>query len=1350
MLGASALVAVGAVLVPAGPALAAPGDPFDPAVPTVFIGQQSPTQLYTAVQGAGEVTFEPTGPVADRTYNAIGFNTVDNYLYGVRIDNGFKTALQRIGQDGQVTGLGVVAGLPTPSGNDSYNQGSFGSGATAGVLYVRDQLSLTRMWAIDVASLTATQITLSGAGVPNVSDITWKDGFLWGMYNNDRMYRIDPATGQVASWVTGLGTTGDFGAQWLYGNGNIGVSRNADGRVFQIAIDDPSSATPGFRLVSSTTGPASSNNDGASVPGQPVDLELAKTGPESYTVGQTITYTLTVTNNGPGASSGSVVTDEVPAALTSVTSPTTGCTVEGNSLSCTLGALEPSESTTITVSGTVTAAATGELTNTASVTGNEQDPSPENNTDSWTITPSVVPAPALSLVKSNDAGDSPLVVGQTITYSFVVTNTGNVAVSEVQVDETAFTGAGALSAVTCPAPVLEPGASTTCSATYTVEQADVDAGTLENTAQASGTSPAGPVVSDPSSTVVPSQPAPAVELVKSAALADGSTGAVGDTVSYDFVATNTGNVTLTDVSITDPKPGLSALTYSWPGEPGTLKPGEQVTATATYTITEADRDAKHVQNSATVAGNPPTGPPVTDQDTAELTLPDAPAIELVKTGSLQGTGVAGDTVRYDFTITNTGDVALTGVDVADPLDGLSPLVYSWPGEAGELAPGEHATATATYTLTQADVDAGGVDNVATVTGNPPSGDPIQDEDDVRVPVDPAPAIALVKTGALEDGATGRAGDVVSYTFTATNTGTVTLTGVSIVDALEGLSEISYGAWPGAEGTLRPGEQVTATATYVLTPADVNAGRVENTATATGTPPSGDPVGDEDVEIIPVDPAPAIELIKSGGLEAGATVAPGDLIEYTFTAANTGNVTLTEVSISDELAGLSELTYTWPGESGVLAPGQSVTATATYALTQADIDAGAVHNAATATGTPPTGGPVDDGDAHDVLLPQLPGLDLVKTGTLDGAGAGAGAVGDVVTFAFTATNTGNVTLTGVGISDELPGLSEIAYTWPGEAGVLAPGEHVTATATYALTQADVDAGGVDNVAMATGNPPAGEPVSDEDDVTVPVAPGAAIELRKTSSLDRGAGSVAGDRVTYSFTATNTGSATLTGVSISDELAGLSEIVYTWPGAAGVLAPGESVTATATYTLTQADVDAGSVRNHALVTGTPLEGQPVQDDDEVTTPLPQRAAVDIVKTGKLSGDTITYTFLVTNTGTVTLAGVEITDKLSGLSAITYGRWPGEAGVLAPGESVAATATYAVTGADRGRGYVDNHASVTGAPPSGDPVHAEDRERTAVGSLAVTGSEATWGIPLLALVLLAGGGTLLLIRRRRMAAS
>ncbi len=88
---------------------------------------------------------------------------------------------------------------------------------------------------------------------------------------------------------------------------------------------------------------------------------------------------------------------------------------------------------------------------------------------------------------------------------------------------------------------------------------------------------------------------------------------------------------------------------------------------------------------------------------------------------------------------------------------------------------------------------------------------------------------------------------------------------------------------------------------------------------------------------------------------------GDEIVYTFTATNTGNQTLTDVSIADPLDGLSALSCT-PGQPTTLDPGAVLECTATYEVTQADLDAGAVCNTATATGTPPTGSAADP-DGH---------------------------------------------------------------------------------------------------------------------------------------------------------------------------------------------------------------------------------------------------------------------------------------------------------------------------------------------------------------------------------------------------
>src|SRR5690606_138696 len=96
---------------------------------------------------------------------------------------------------------------------------------------------------------------------------------------------------------------------------------------------------------------------------------------------------------------------------------------------------------------------------------------------------------------------------------------------------------------------------------------------------------------------------------------------------------------------------------------------------------------------------------------------------------------------------------------------------------------------------------------------------------------------------------------------------------------------------------------------------------------------------------------SLELTKS--VISTGPYTEGDTITYQFVVTNTGDVTLTDVSVTDELVGLSPITYAWPGAPGVLEVGQSVTATATYVVTAADVNAGNVNNVAIAEGTPPS-------------------------------------------------------------------------------------------------------------------------------------------------------------------------------------------------------------------------------------------------------------------------------------------------------------------------------------------------------------------------------------------------------------
>ncbi|WP_443217049.1 DUF7507 domain-containing protein [Saccharothrix sp. CB00851] len=98
-----------------------------------------------------------------------------------------------------------------------------------------------------------------------------------------------------------------------------------------------------------------------------------------------------------------------------------------------------------------------------------------------------------ALVDTN--GDGKAQVGERIDYAFVVTNTGSVTVTDPTIADDRLAGAGI--AVTCPTGPLAPGDQVTCTASYVVTQVDVTAGSVVNTATATGKTPGGDNVSSP-------------------------------------------------------------------------------------------------------------------------------------------------------------------------------------------------------------------------------------------------------------------------------------------------------------------------------------------------------------------------------------------------------------------------------------------------------------------------------------------------------------------------------------------------------------------------------------------------------------------------------------------------------------------------------------------------------------------------------------------------------------------------------------------------------------------------------------------------------------------------------------
>ncbi|QNE34310.1 DUF11 domain-containing protein [Leifsonia shinshuensis] len=1129
----------------------------------------------------------------------------------------------------------------------------------------------------------------------------------------------------------------------------------------------------------------------------PVALSVAKSvDTASYLPGGPLTWTVDVANAGPGDAAGARVTDVLPAAAgtfgwTCVPSAGASCATSGAGSIDDAVTIPAGGSLRYTVTGTLPADATGPITNTATVAppaGATDTGCTPDCSASVTSTPQ---AAAITLLKTASASgvQDPAQAGDTIAYSFTATNTGGETLTDVTITDR-LPGLGALT-YSWPgaAGTLLAGETVTATAAYALSQADIDSGHVDNSAVATGNPPAGPPVESPlASTDTPLPSSSGLSSTKSADASQLSDpAAVGETIVYTFSATNDGSQTLTGVTIDDPLPGLSTLQYVWPGPAGVLQPGETVTATAAYAITQADIDRGHVANTALATGTPPTGPAVTAPPASTDTpLHVAAALALTKSADASQLGdpaAVGESIAYTFSATNTGSVTLTDVAIDDPLPGLSTLQYVWPNAAGTLVAGETVKATATYAITQADIDRGHVANTALATGTPPTGPAVTTPPagtDTPLPSDSS--LSLIKTSDTSGiGSPGAPGETIVYRFTVTNTGSTTLTGVAIDDPLPGLGTIAQ-AWPAADGTLRPGESMTATADYAITQADIDRGHVANTAIATGTPPSGSPVpsnpGNTD-DTLPG--APALQLSKSADTSGiGSPARPGDLITFAFDLLNSGTVTLRGAQVNDPLPGLGALQYSWPGAPGVLEPGQTGTASAPYRVTQADIDRGYVHNVATPEAETPDGLPVSGEPATTTpRIPVAPALVFEKTADAQATGA----VGDVIEYAFTATNTGNVTLKDVDIHDPLPGLSALSYTWPGPAGVLAPGERVTATAAYAVTQADIDAGAVANDAFADGVTVPGVPdpadpadpgraeqyvPSNHDDTLTPLAQDAELTIVKTADASRIAEqAAAGDTLVYGFTVANVGNVTLTDVAIVDHLDGLGELQYRWPGAKGVLAPGEEATATADYLLTQADLDAGHVANLAFAEGT----RPAPDADayvtapsETDTPLPPAAALALVKTADDSGvsspgavgDVVRYSFLVTNTGNVTLTDVEVVDELAGLSAPVYA-WPGEKGVLAPGERVQATASYELTAADLRNGRVLNTAHAVGTPPGdGAPRVASPEDSAEVRipqpgtALAFTGGDVAGAAVLAGILLILVGVAVRVVARRRSVAA
>ena len=577
----------------------------------------------------------------------------------------------------------------------------------------------------------------------------------------------------------------------------------------------------------------------------PAILTTTKTADvDPVQAGGMLTYTITITNDATalGPAIGVIVSDTLPVETVyqsmGVVPPATGLiTPTDDSLQWQLtSAIQPGASAQVTATVRVTSplAAGTILTNTYSVTaGNLAVALPDAITTVVTATNSVT--------LSKTVVPTTTTVGEVVTYTISLTNSGNGIATVALTDQLHpdFDSATVITEVIVPGRTWDAEGVTTVSFTATTPGA---MGTYFNRAITAtyGLSQATIVDTAP---VTVEAPFAAIEVRKTP---DSQFVQSGDPVTFTISLTNTGDITLTTVAISDTTVPACEDTVT------DLAPGAPHAYTCSVPSVTAD-----FTNTVVATGTPSLGSIVTGTDTALVTL-ISPALELVKLPATQMVQ-SGDPVTFTISLTNTGDITLTTVAVTDA------AVPDCDDTTADLSPG----APYSYTCSIANVTAS-FTNTAIVTGTPPAGQVVTDTGLAFVEVI-TPSIQITK---LPDTQTVAATEPVTFTIIVTNTGEVTLTGVTVADPLVADCDRSL-------GTLPAGADDSYTCSLASAVADFT-----NTAIVTGTPPVGAPVSDSDTAAVVVI-APDIAITK---LPATQLVQNGDPVTFTISLTNTGDIT----------------------------------------------------------------------------------------------------------------------------------------------------------------------------------------------------------------------------------------------------------------------------------------------------------------------------------------------------------------------------------------------------------------------------------------------------------------------------
>jgi uncharacterized repeat protein (TIGR01451 family) len=674
------------------------------------------------------------------------------------------------------------------------------------------------------------------------------------------------------------------------------------------------------------------NTDTTSTALASADLSVTKTGPANAIVGNSFSYTIVATNNGPDAAPVPLVTDNRPGGLAAVStmSPPAGwnCISDGSGQhTCSTPSMAVGATATFTLTVTpVPGFPAGPFTNNVIVGSPATDPVPGNNSSSATTT---LTTQADLSVQKTDSPD-PVVAGSNLTYSISVTNNGPSTAASAQLSDTlpadttfvslmapagwscTTPAVGATGTVSCTNSSVAPGSSVF---TLVVNVSPSASGLISNTASMSA-STADPNSGNNSATATTTVNASADLSVTKADSPDPVL--AGTDLSYSLSVSNAGPSDAQSVSLTDAVPAGTtfvsltqdtgpAFTLTAPPVGGTgnvtlssatFAAGASATFTLVVKVDPAAVNGSTITNSASVASSTTDPDPADNSDTENTTVAASADLAVTKADSPDPV-IAGTELTYTLTATNNGPSDTGGdVTVTDTLPAGTSFVSATPSagscvegppvscDVGPMANGATVTITVVVHVESAVPDGSELGNNASVSSG--TSDPntenntAVEETDVETSAD----VALDKEAAPDP---VTAGNDLTYTITATNNGPSDAQDVTVTDELPpGTSFVgvtpSQGSCSGTTtvtcdlGTLADGGSATITLVVNVDVATPGGTIITNTAVvsspevsaATADPSEENNTASASVEVLAAPKAPAAPERPSTARAAATT------------------------------------------------------------------------------------------------------------------------------------------------------------------------------------------------------------------------------------------------------------------------------------------------------------------------------------------------------------------------------------------------------------------------------------------------------------------------------------------------